>query len=277
MDRIYVWMQRRNFIRAAGIASTSSIGIIGVGAASEGRSEKLTGVDHAIAKLLREAEFDKAKKIADRHGLDYTMSKDVVNNSGDDVGTDSFARDESTLYLSVVERSGGDDLWLASATAVLTGNHNTLVQEGTHVVEDGFGIFFDSSEWTAPDPDPATVNRSISWDGPIVPGDDGYSVGIADYDPNYGVAAEVELPEQWAADDTSELVVGLQEDFTRVDTGNDNVAIQSRYNHTYGNSSTLSSVSIGIGPIGFSVDVSYGDDLWDPLYVTAKPGESDES
>ncbi|MDQ2049875.1 hypothetical protein RBH26_05205 [Natronolimnohabitans sp. A-GB9] len=146
-------MDRRSLIKGAGL--TVALGTIRtVSARGEKIASSEVGIDSEVEKLLSDGQIEKAETILDQHDVEYYSKEELISNNSEQEndGTVSingrYSESYSQLHMSLVNR--GNDQWLVSAYGTLQG-YLSRVRDAS-VIEDGCGIIFDSSEWSAPEP-----------------------------------------------------------------------------------------------------------------------------
>lgn len=155
-----------------------------------------------------------------------------------------------------------DDVWAVTGDMKLR-NRVTRFRDAS-IVKDGMAIVYDPSEWSSIDPSMDNVWASALTDARFHSAD----AEVEDYDPRAGPAALVDLP--WTLADTDATLMTF---LTRVDSGNDNIPVQFKYEHTraYADVPGVSiDVSFSVGGIDFVLDNA--STAWDSI-ITAEPGE----
>lgn len=177
-----------------------------------------------------------------------------------------YDNDDSELYISVMSGED-DDEWLVTATMTLRDRKKSI--RDASIVDDGFGISYDSTEWSALEP---TEQGVTTWSE--TQSSDSVSLDYQEFKPDAGVAYNVDVP--W--DMGGRTTVSLQTWLTRNEsTENDDIPVKAEYNHTWAALDIVGPVdataSAEIGPIGLEMSLDNASILWENE-VSAEAGNS---
>jgi len=266
-------MQRRTFVRSAGIVAATGLAAVGSTTATEekGATAEELGLIEKLNELYRQGKIEEAEELLQQNNVRHSSSSDatfeepVAENprfSTDTLGG-KRPKDECTFYQSVINES--DDDWLV--TGVVTLRDNTGYARTSHFIDDACGITYDSSEWSSVD---ATQDNVTLYSNR----DDSSSVGIEfdQYPAEKGVSATVENVNT-STQDSLDHTINIQTTLTRVDSGNDDIPVYFNYEHNWANTWAASIDGISFSIPYISVDTGvFGATAWSAK-LSAKPGE----
>jgi len=267
-------MRRRQYLTSLGALGASASPFIGSATADDSVSAAEAGIHDRVADLLLEARVQEAQELLGKHNVRYGIQrqrisgdsqKDSTANTG--ISTLGHYDDaDSQLIMSVVESY--NDRWMVTASMSL--QDRTLSGRDASIVDDGFGIVYDSSEWSAPEP---TENGVKTYSRTAADGS--ASLEYQDFAPEKGLAYDVDLPYLL----NGETTVSLQTDLKQVDSGNNDIPVKAEYKHTWAfleQPGFLPGLGLeataGIGPIGVTMDLTNCTILWEDE-VSAQPNE----
>lgn len=268
-------MGRRQYLTSLGALGASASPFIGSATADDSVSAAEAGIHDRVADLLLEERVQEAQELLEKHNVRYgfqqeripgASQRDLTANTG--ISTLGHYDDsDSELVTSVVESY--NDRWIVTATMSL--RDRKLSARDASIVDDGFGIVYDSSEWSAPEPTESGVktHSRTAADGSV-------SLEYQDFAPEKGLAYDVDLP--YLLD--GETSVTLQTDLKKVDSGNDGIPVKAEYKHTWAAVDLpwpfKAEATAGIGPIGITMNLDSCTVLWEDE-VAVEPGEIDQT
>lgn len=258
-------MGRRKFLQSAGVLTASTLPFIRTVNANESITTINESINNRVANLLLRGKTHEAQQILEKNNIKYAFKNKSISGgsaiqfmSGEDseVSTNGHYDDsDSELTLSVFNAAGDLGWWV---TATMTLQDRKISARDAAIVDDGFGITYDSSEWSAPEPTEEGVNTWCSTEA-------GGSVSLKyqDFAPEKGLAYDVDLPYYL----NGETNIGIQTRLKKPETGLDDIPIKSEYKHTWVlldlPSYLDAEATAGIGPIGLTVDLENCTILWE--------------
>lgn len=220
------------------------------------------GISDELIELLHSGETTRAEQLLQENDINYTVARsqpgvrvEQPGNGGVSI-QGNYPRSESELSVWLAQ-AGGDDYYV-TGRCELSGYDFSI--RDAPIVEDACGIVFDSSEWSALEP---------SEDGVSYYDPGGHRIEHKEYNPNYGVAATVDLSYLMPEDDHVAMTTKL----TMANTGNDNIPVQFAYEHTfaYADVPLVGGVSVSLAGGVLSVSLPTGAyTAWDEE-ITAAP------
>lgn len=269
-------MKRRTYIKSVGLATSGLPFAVSTAAADDSPTASEIGVRDEVADLLLEGDISEAEEILTSSDVPYDIQSQKVSagTSNQDSSSDDptitpdghYTEDSSELYISVVSDSG--DRWLVTTIMELAGR--TLSARDAGIVPDGFGISYDSSEWSAPEPIEDGVITYVNSEKLL-----GASLNYQNFAPDQGLAYEVNLK-----DLIGTKTLSLQTELKQDGNYTSGIPVKASYKHTWafvdGIGPLNPEVSVSIGPAGLVVDLDKASINFE-AEVIADPGESSTS
>lgn len=268
-------MNRRQYISSLGALGVSTSFFVGSATAHKRVSAADAGIHDRVTDLLLEAQTQEAQELLEKHNVRYGIQRERISGDSQKDSTANtgistlghYDDSDSELVMSVVESYNGR--WIVTATMSL--RDRKLSARDASIVDDGFGIVYDSSEWSAPEPTESGVRTSSGTDA-----DGSVSIEYQNFAPEKGLAYDVNLP--YLLD--GETYVTLQTDLKQVDSGNDAIPVKAEYKQTWAAVDLpwpfKAEATAGIGPIGITMNLDSCTVLWEDE-VAVEPGEIDQN
>ena len=239
------------------MAGLFGTGLSGIAAAREDESATAEekGIAEALDSLISVGKVEKARDLANRHGVESTFGEKPLPAFGeqrenDSVGTQDVI-DQSgsslSLFLWKDREEDGDPIFVASAFAYLEPAKTALYDSGAPM--DGLGIHWSDTYWQ---PVSQTADN-VTFDG--------IDTDLIEYEDyyRYGVESRVDDVEirgdflTGGGDGKNSYSIGLDTEIEKLDLSN-KYNINAEYMHTWNTGGAYYLNSFSLGPVGFSLD-----------------------
>lgn len=265
-------LNRRKVIKTAGALATVGIGSTGITSADKDESQtEAAEVDivDEVVESVQKGDFDQAEALLNENNVEHYSTTASVGGQkspspdGEFSTQSKFDIDQSTLHIQVFKDYG--DVYQVSSGIYLSGMHNDIRYPSK--VDDGCGITWDIDDWSSLDADKSNLDLEAY----RAKEDGGPDIEFEEYDPNHGAAASVD----WGGNASIGIDTVVSVSTKVIESYQSNrTPIQFKYVHTGAISDFFSSVDIGIGPVGLTVDLDDSTEVFSE-HVTAGPGEYD--
>lgn len=200
---------------------------------------KEVGVEDQVAELLRSGEMNDAREILNRNSVKYSMNRNRVDNqpSGQITPASHYSETDSELYCTLVHSE--DNKWLATGNAILKGLEVSIRQ--AYMIDDACALVYDHDKWSSPNPTEDNLWLEAQQ----------HSIEMEEYNPNYGVAATVEI----TANNYDEATIGMQT-YLENEPDNNTIPVTFEYEHTFASTAGDIDVSISFGAMSVTLPVN---------------------